>query len=404
MKLTKRRIEGLEYEPDGPSQQIEWDEKLENFGVRLYESGTKSFIIRYRNEHGRRRYLTIGKFGELTLQQARDLARDQLFEVRKGDDPAAERRRARNAQTVEDLGEAYIEKYAKPRKKSWKKDRNRLDRHVIPAWGTRAPEDVNFHDIDKLHRKLGVAEDKVYEANRTLELIRKMFNWAADAGYVPRDHDNPAARVDAFEEQGRDRRLRKDEVSDLADAIDEESNPYIRNVFWLLLLTGCRRSEMLELEWSNVDLDRNEIHLPDTKSGDSHTLPLPEEAARRLRELPREADNPYVFCGRKDGSHLVNIDRAWNRIRDRSGLDDLRIHDLRRSVASWLAELGHSEYVIKRVLNHAVPDITGVYARVGVDPVRDALEQYVDNLLAAAEDDENNADKVVSMGEAKESG
>jgi len=133
----------------------------------------------------------------------------------------------------------------------------------------------------------------------------------------------------------------------------------------------------------------------------SHTVPLSEPAVDRLSDLPRQTNNPYVFCGRKDGSHLVNIDRAWNRIRERSGLDDLRIHDLRRTVASWLAEMGHSEYVIKKVLNHSVPDITGVYAMVGADPVRDALEQYAQQLMAAVEGNEADADKIVPMGEAK---
>ena len=93
MRLTKKRIESLVYDPDGPSQQIEWDDRVENFGVRIYESGTKSFVIRYRNEHGRRRYMTLGKFGVLTLQQARKLALDKFFEIRQGS-PTRSRRNA----------------------------------------------------------------------------------------------------------------------------------------------------------------------------------------------------------------------------------------------------------------------------------------------------------------------
>jgi integrase len=399
-RLTKRKIENAEFDPEGPQKQILWDEKLSGFGVRLNPGGSKSFLIWYRNEHNRLRHYTLGKFGELTLKQARDMARDKLYEVRKGEDPRAERQAKQNAETVEDLAHAFVEKYSKPRKKSWKKDRNRLERHIIPVWGNRAPAEIQFNDVDKLHRKIGEKEGKIYEANRTLEVIRKMFNWASKAGYVPQDHNNPAAPVESFKEKGRERRLHRDEIPALFDAIKEEKNEYMRSVFWTLLLTGCRRSEVLEMKWENVNFSRREIYIPDTKNDTSHTVPITPHLDEILKDLPRQKNNPYVFCGRKKASHLVNIDKAWGRICERAGFDNLRIHDLRRTVGSWLGDLGYSPYIVKKVLNHAVPDITGVYTRVGQDPIRDALEQYAEHLFSAAEP----GDSVVPMDRRKGAG
>lgn len=372
MKLTKRRIDSLEYDPEGASQQIIWDDKLNNFGIRLYKSGTKSFVIRYRNERGKRRYITIGKFGVLTLRQARTLARQELAAATVGEDPAEQRQRARNAETVADLVDTFIETYSKPRKKTWKSDKSRLER-VKEVWGDMAPVDVTHSDVDALHREMS---DTPYRANRTLENIKTMFNFAVDESLVPRDHQNPAANVKKYHEKSRQRWVHENEMGALLQSIEAESDPYMRAVFWTLILTGARRSEVLGAQWKHIDLERRTFFIPETKNGESHTIPLSTPLIRILDGLERQKGNPYVFCGHVKGQALVNIDSAWYRIRERADLEDVRIHDLRRTCAAWLATGGYSELVIKKLLNHSVQGVTGIYARVGPKAIRKAVEDY----------------------------
>lgn len=381
MRLTKRRIDNLGYDPDGPGQQIVWDDKLSNFGVRLYESGTKSFVIRYRNEHNRRRYITLGKFGVLTLQQARKMARERFVEIHQGEDPAEEKKRAQ-ATTVEELVDTYIEKYAKSHRKTWEEDERRLEKHVVPLWGGRPPESLTRSDISDLHRDIG--EDAKVEANRVVAVIQTMYNFAGDEGIVE-DGFNPAAKVKKFSEGSRERWLRKHEIPKLAASLDEVENPHMRTVFWMLLLTGTRRNEMLEARWEHVDLERGELFIPDTKNGTDHTVPLSTQTIELLEELPRQEDNPYVFPSpRVEGQHISNINDAWRRIRERADLEDVWIHDFRRTVASWLAQAGYSMLVIKKLLNHAVRGPTGIYARMDPEAVRKAVEEYGERLMKSA--------------------
>ena len=136
--------------------------------------------------------------------------------------------------------------------------------------------------------------------------------------------------------------------------------------------------------WVDVDWEREELSIRETKNGRPHYLPLSSAAMQILRLLPRDGDNPYIFPGRDSGHHIVNIDKAWRRIRSAADVEDVRLHDLRRTVGSWLAQSGNSLHLIGRVLNHKTPSTTQVYARFGNDQVRDALESLGQNLLGAA--------------------
>lgn len=398
MRLTKRVIdtaeyEGKQYESGNWQRCVLWADNPPGFGLRITHAGTKSFILKYRNESGKTRQMTLGKYGVLTLKQAREVAREKLVEVSKGDDPLAEREQRKNAETVADLVDTFIEKYSKPRKKTWKSDKSRLE-VVTDAWGDRNPEDITHSDVDELHRSL---MDTPYRANRTLENIQTMFNFAANEGFLPREKPNPAANVQKFHEKSRDRWIHEDEMPALLDAIDKESSPYMRGVFWMLLLTGARRSEVLGATWKHINLDRAEWFIPETKNGESHTVPLNDPAVRMLEDIPRKSSNPYVFCGHVEGQALVNIDKAWNRICERAELEDVRIHDLRRTVAAWLATAGYSELVIKKLLNHSVQGVTGIYARVGPKAVRRAVEEYGKQLMA----DRNENGEVIPLATAR---
>lgn len=378
MNLTKRAIESFTY--DG-GWDVRWDDALTGLGVRVYPSGKKAFVLSYRAA-GRKRLMALGKFGVLTVEQARDLARRRLADVIEGKDPAAERRKAAQGSTVRDLCAAYLERHAKVHKKSWRADERRIRQYLQPRWGALRVESVSRSDAAALHARIG--ERAPYEANRVLELVRKMFNLAPQWGFLEEGAPNPARGIRRFKEEKRDRWVRPEELPRLAQAIDAEADPYVRAAFWLYLTTGVRRGELLAGRWADVDWDRRELHIPETKAGRPHYVPLSEAALAVLRGLPRIDGNPFILPGRKPDAALVNVSKPWGRIRRKAGVEDVRLHDLRRTVGSWLAQSGNSLHLIGRVLNHSNQSTTAVYARFAQDHVREALEAHGRAILGAA--------------------
>lgn len=422
MALTKRAVDRLAYDPAGPKTQLHPDGEIPGFSVRVYRSGKKAFVLRYRPDSARQpKLLTLGPYGVLTLHQARDLARTALLEAKTGGDPVEKRRKNRHGETVKDLAAVYIERHAKKRKKSWRDDERRLRNSVLPAFGSKKVKNVKRSDLAKLHANIGDA--KPYEANRVLALVQVMFNKAVEWGLLDEGAPNPAARVQKFRERSRDRWVTPAELPKLVEAIDAEPSPYVRAALRLYLLTGLRRSELLGLRWKDIDFDRRELRLDETKAGRSHTVPLSGPAMEILRELPRQIGNAYVFPGTKPGRPLVNITKPWQRVRTRVWLatnpgtaaalreragadvrrrskhaektpaavedrlialarkeagegDLIRLHDLRRTVGSWLATSGESLPLIGKVLNHSNASTTQVYARLAEDATRTALEKH----------------------------
>ena len=375
MALTKRDLDRLEYDPQGPTTQIVYDgSDLPGFGVRVFPSGVKSFVVWYRTGKGKKRLHTVGKYGPFTIQQARDLARKALLEAKTGADPLEERREARRGDTVRDFASVYIERHAKKHKKSWRDDQRRLNTYVIPALGQRKLADVKRSDVARLHGNIG--DTKPYEANRVLALLAVAFNKAAEWGYLPEEAPNPAVRVQRFREKSRDRWVKPNELPELLKAIEAEPNIYIRAAFKLYLLTGLRRSELLGLQWKDVDFTRKELRLEDTKAGRSHVVPLSAPAIEIFRSLPKQLGNPYVLPGQLHGRPLVNVAKPWGRIRKAAGLEAVRLHDLRRTVGSWMAAGGASLPLIGKVLNHSNASTTQVYARLAEDAAREVLEKH----------------------------
>ncbi len=362
-----------------------WDSDPAGLGVRVFSTGARSFVLMYRTRDNRKRMMTLGKFGVLTLDEARKRAKRALVAARDGADPLEELQEARRGDTVKDLAAIYLERHAKKHKKSWKDDERRLDNYIVPALGHRKIADVKRSDVARLHGDIG--DTKPYEANRVLALVAVMFNKAAEWGYLPEDAPNPAARVQSFREKSRDRWVKPDELPELLKAIEAEPNIYIRAAFKLYLLTGLRRSELLGLRWKDIDLSRKELRLEDTKAGRSHVVPLSAPALEILRSLPRQLGNAYVLPGHVRGQPLVNVAKPWGRIRTAAGLEDVRLHDLRRTVGSWLATSGASLTLIGKVLNHSNASTTQVYARLAEDAGRPALEEHgarIGPLLSAA--------------------
>ena len=431
MRLTKRALDSFKYEGTNNSRDVRWDDLLPGFGVRVYPSGKKAFVLSYRVS-GRTRMFTIGRYGVFTLEQAKDDAKDHLRKVAKGTDPLEEKQRKAKGETVKDLCAEYIERHAKPKKKSWKDDQSRIDNYILPAWGNRKVDSIKRLDMAAIHSKSGKAGHP-YGANRILRLVSKMYDLARQWGYVPDDYPNPSRDIELFSEHKRDRWVKPTELPKLMEAINREDNISARNALWLYLLTGVRKSELLTAKWHDIDWDRKELRIPNTKADRIHYVPLSKPAISMLQEIPRIEGNPYILPGKKEKAHLVNIDKPWIRAKSRAtvlllkgetnknlsdliqqleddfqreptlseiknaanfdiptGLQDVRLHDLRRTVGSWMAQAGNSLHLIGKVLNHSNQSTTAIYARFSEDQTRNALEQHGKQIMGVAKNKPTN--------------
>ena len=384
MKITKRAVDGLE---PRKKDYLVWDDSLKGFGVRCYASGKRVFIVQYKigGRSGRLRRYSLGQYGVVTPEQARKKAKLVLADVAMGNDPAAERAAYRQAPTVAVLFERYFKDHAEINKKASTvaKDRQWVDRLILPKLGKKKVVDVRRADIAKLHHDLRATP---YQANRVLEVLRKAFN-LAEAWGLRKDGTNPCRHVQKFKEQKRERLLTVDEFSRLGAALDAAEHdhselPSFIALVRLLILTGCRLGEIQNLEWAHVDLDAGCLRLPDSKTG-AKIVPLGQAAIDLLTDLPRGPFTKYVCPGLKPNKPLSGVHRPWYRLRQAAKLPDLRLHDLRHAWASLAASEGLSLPIIGAVLGHARPETTARYAHFLNEPLRQAADM-VSNKIAAA--------------------
>ncbi len=378
VKFRQNTIKSLPYSGSGNAQCIYWEAGFPCFGTRVYPNGRRSYVCSYRVQ-GRKRLATLGRVDILTLEQARKQARAFLGQAASGEDPQADSDALYASGSVRSLCEEYLERHAKAKKRSWKADQSLLNRVVIPKLGSRLAASITSDDVGKLHSGLGV--DTPYAANRTLEVIRKMFNLARIWRRVPVEMQNPASGIEDFKEEKRRRYVTPAEMPKLAEAIDAESNEYARHALWLLLLTGLRRNELLHAKWNDIDWEQRTLYVGKTKNGDPVLAPLSRAALDRLKRIRRIDDNPYIICGAIDAQPLVNLRKPWTRVRKSCGLDDVRIHDLRRTVGSWLVRDGASLHLVGAVLNHKDQKTTAGYAYFQTQDRTKALDKHGKKLI-----------------------
>ena len=326
--ITKRSVDAIK---GGGADTVYWDGELTGFGLRVRRSGRKSHVVQTRVAGGKLRWFTIGPHGPLNPDLARTRALEILASAKKGVDPRGAAARRDAEPSMADLGRRFLEEYVPVHCKPSPQQeyRRSVSLFVDPAIGELRVPEVQRKDIAALHHGL---RDKPYQANRTLGVLSKMFSLAEVWGWRP-DGTNPCRHVKRCTEHKRERFLSEEETERLDEVLREaeEEMPSAVAAFRLLLLTGCRMSEIRDLRWEYVKEDY--IELPDAKTG-GRVVPLGPEARAILSSLPREEDNPWVISGRLTGSHLTDLQRPWRRIRKRAGLADVRIHDLRHSFAS----------------------------------------------------------------------
>ncbi|GFE79270.1 hypothetical protein GCM10011487_12700 [Steroidobacter agaridevorans] len=367
--------------PGGKHQCIYWDEALECFGVRVYPSGRRVYVCAYRVKR-RKRLARLGRADALALDQARKKAVAYLGKVASNEDPQDEADHLRTSQTVKQLVAEYIEGHAKPKKRSWKNDKSCLERMLIPKFGARLAVTIISAEIQEIHAHKGVTHPR--QANRFVEIVRKMFNWAPSAGLLPKGHDNPAVGIVPFPMRKRKRFVTTVEMPRFVEALEQESSEYGRHGIWLLLFTGLRTTELLMARWTDVDWEMGTLFIGMTKNGDPLLAPLSDAAIARLQMIPRIADNPYIICGRNPGDHFKALGPVLERVLARAKLENITIHDLRRTVGSWLAQGGQTLHLIGDVLNHRDPKTTAGYAYFQTQQRRDALTSHANKVLSYA--------------------
>lgn len=370
-KLIKRSVEAL---PVEAKDYFVWDSQIAGFGVRVMPSGAKTYQAQYR-KGGRTRRVAIGRHGNITVDEARTLAKEIMGQVAKGENPAEELAQHRKAPTVAALCERFFDAHAKERCKpsTQKEYRRAIDLFIVPALGRFKVVDVERKDIAELHHKF---RDRPYQANRTLGVLSKMFNLAEIWGLRP-DGSNPCRHVPKYREVKRERYLSQPELQRLGETLvavehDGSESPFVVAAFRLLILTGCRLGEIQTLKWAYITPDGME--LPDSKTG-ARRIPLPQPARDILVHLRRTPGNPYVIEGKLPDSHITDLQHPWRRIRERAGLPNVRIHDLRHTYASNAVSAGMPIQMVGRLLGHTQIQTTMRYAHLADDPVRRAAEE-----------------------------
>jgi integrase len=370
-KLTDSGVKALPAPAKG--SRIFYDDVAKGFGVRVTSTGARSFVLNYRTRLGRERRYTIGTFPDWKTGPARTEAIDLKKRVDQGGDPLGEINAGRSAPTVNGLCDRFIAEFLPRKKPSTRKIyAQQIDADIRPALGRLRVAEVSFSDVDALHR--AISKRAPVRANRSLAVLSKVFSMAVK--WHMRG-DNPCRGVDRNREHQRRRYLSADELARLAAALDT-ADRQVADIIRVLLLTGARRSEVLQMRWQDIDLAAGTWSKPaaHTKQGTAHGVPLSEAAVRVLQDVMqvRQAGSEFVFPG-ADGGPRRSVHNAWIRICKAASIDGARVHDLRHTYASVLASAGLSLPVIGALLGHTVPATTARYTHLFEDPLRAATER-----------------------------
>ncbi len=381
IKLTKKSVEGV---PVGNRDKIIWDTKVIGFGLKVTPRGRRSYFVKYRvggGSSGRQRKPTLGVHGTITCEQARQMAQEWLSQARNGHDPLEMRQIRSKSQTVADLVEEFMDRYAPSHMKPATQDaaRDFYDRLVVPDLGRLKVTNVTRADISRLHANLAGTP---YQANRVLAAVSNLFNRAEEWGYRD-DGTNPCRHIKPYPEKARERSLDTHEIRRLNKVLarHQEKNLYAVAFVRLALMTGARKNELLKLRWSDVDLKRGRLHLPDSKTG-KRAIALSDPARDLLATLPKVKSNPHVLIGAKEGAHLVNVNKFWLRVRREADLQDVRIHDLRHTFASIGVSNGVPLSVVGKLLGHKHASTTSRYAHLS-DPSLDEGVDMIGQILTS---------------------
>jgi integrase len=410
-KLTKRFVESVK---PAETDQVIFDDEIPGFGLRVLPSGVRSYLVQYRNRQGRSRRLTIGKHGKVTAAGARKDAQRIFDAVRGGADPVAERRAYIDAPTVNDLLDRYIAEHVEKRNRPGTRAeiKRQVERHIRPQLGNHKVAAVTRQDVAKLHSGLAATPR---QANLMLSICSKVFS-LAELWSMRAEGSNPCRLVERNPERHRERFLTAEELGRLGPVLRraereglpwtvDESKPKAKHLakvenrhtvyprettaaIELLLYTGCRLSEVLNLRWRQVDFEASTIRLDETKSGRPQTVAMNAPARQVLRAMMPKGSkgSPWVLPSRGDPIERplskTAIEKSWRRIRRCAGIADVRLHDLRHTVGTYAGQSGANAFLVRDLLRHKDLSMTGRYVNRADDPVRSLSDQVGERIAA----------------------
>ena len=373
--FTKSWIENVE----APTKRLTFtDDTTRGLTLLVNPTGIKTFYV-VRKYRGRVERTLLGRFPELTLAEARKKASYFQVQFDAGVNPNEARRQAREELTLNAFFETYYHDHCEIKNRRPEDTRANYQRYLAPRLGSKQLSAIDRSDIKAVMRQLGDRGRK-RTANNAHTLARAIFNKAIAWEYF--DGRNPAEHIERYPEHVRTRRLMPDEVPRFLAALAKEESETNRDAIALLLYTGARLENVLSMHWSEVDLDNAIWTIPRTKNGDSQRVVLTTQALDILKRRKKNAWSVFVLPGNGKKGHIDNLTKAWNRLLDRAGFEDLRRHDLRRTLASTMADMGANQAQIQMMLGHRSPQSAQAYVHPDLESLRETVGMATKRLSA----------------------
>ncbi len=430
INFTKAAIERIKppVKPEGKKSTVYdkyYDLKEKGLVLMATSGGAKTFYL-YKKVQGKPERVRLGSFPDMKVEQARKAAVANRNIINEGKNPNVEKKKIRQEITFGELFNDYMEKYSKKMKRSWKYDEREVNK-FLSHWFSRKVSSISKIEIQELHQRIG-EQSGIYQANRILERIRAIYNKGIEWGL---EIANPSIGIKKFKEQSRERFLQADELPAFWQAVAEEENETARDYVIISLLSGARKSNVLAMRWEQINLERMIWTIPVTKNGESQEVPITPEMLEVLEPRRQGKFYGWVFPSKSSASgHLADPKKAWRRILEHAtlliwqrnkeigtfinsvqvnmpsdytpnqlfhqalkqaerqniilptGVTDVRLHDLRRTLGSWQANTGATTAMIGKSLGHKSQQATAVYERLNIDPIRESVERATEAMMA----------------------
>ncbi|KXB09111.1 hypothetical protein AKJ60_00955 [candidate division MSBL1 archaeon SCGC-AAA385M11] len=360
-----------------------FDTHLPGFLLEVRITGKCTYYQRYRDKYGRIKQARIGPTDSMSLEDARQKARQVRSQTTMGLDPRAELERHRNTPTFKQFVEEKYIPHVQVHKRSWGQDQMLLDKRIIPLWGRMKMTEITREDVEEFKANFVRAEYKPASVNRYLALVKYIFSLAEKWEVIDK---SPARNVAKLEENNqKERYLSQEETQQLLQELSNCQSTVVPDLIEFLILTGARRGEAMQAKWQDVDFERGVWTIPLSKSGKARHVPLSGSALQVLQRRQGN-ENEYIFPNPQTGKPLNHFHGTWDRLRKRAGIPDVRIHDLRHNFASLLINSGRSLYEVQKLLGHADISTTQRYAHLTQDTLKDATEIVSQNIPSESGD------------------
>ncbi|SDZ47404.1 MULTISPECIES: site-specific integrase [Delftia] len=360
--------------PPGKSKVDYYDNALKGFILEARPSGGKTFYLRYHDSHGKLRQCKIGDAAAVSYDKARQKAMRLRSEVELGGNPLEERQALRAVPTLaEFIRDTYVP-HIHLHRRNFQSTLSFIKCHVLPRFGAKHLDEITTNMLAEAHQDLRTKGYALAHANKIPILFKIMFNLARKKG-IPGSESNPADGVVLFNpNNAKERYLSAAETQRLHEVLSRCGSPQLKSIVALLLLLGCRKRELLDARWEDVDLERRNWRIPLTKSGKARSIPISDRALEVLRGLPRWSGCPYVIPNPDTKRPFGNLFYLWDKVRKEAGIADLRMHDLRHTFASNLVNSGQSIYVVSKLLGHSQIKTTARYSHLADETLMSAVD------------------------------